>query len=84
MRLCYWYVGVFSWFYRDTLPQRTEPEFATEFLALTPRIQKLQPALEEQLDRLRQEGVAEGKPEGVGLNPPKKEEQTLRKGKADV
>lgn len=64
--LCYWYVGVFLYSYRESLPERIGPRFAREFRELTPRIVRLRSALHEQLVRLREEATQDAPPEGLG------------------
>jgi len=64
--LCYWYVGVFLYSYRESLPDRIGPRFASEFLELTPRITQLRSALNEQLVKLREEAAEDEPPPGIG------------------
>ncbi len=66
VQLCYWYVGVFLWFYRESLPAIFGSDFAREFLGLTPRLKEIRLTLDEQLDRLHAEHMKESRPEGIG------------------
>jgi hypothetical protein len=59
MHLCYWYVGVFFWFYRQTLPSISGEAFAKQFLDLTPRRKRLLPVLEKQLRELHDDLMKE-------------------------
>lgn len=53
IRLCYWYVGVFLYFFRDVVTPRVDEHFKSSVLDLTPRMTCLQVTLDEQLERLR-------------------------------
>jgi len=64
--LCYWYVGVFLYSYRESLPERIGPRFASEFRELTPRVTRLRTALHEQLVGLREEAAKDEQPQGLG------------------
>jgi len=66
VRLSYWYVGVFAYYYRTSLRRQGGPQFIGEFLNLTPRIKQIRGALEAQLTRLHEETIAAGKHEGIG------------------
>jgi hypothetical protein len=65
MRICYWHVGVFMWRYRTLMAKLGEP-FATDFLQLRPRMERLISTLDGQLEHLHKEHAKEPKPEGVG------------------
>jgi|GEM_PF-2693798 len=64
--LCYWYVGVFLYSYRESLSERIGPRFASEFRELTPRITRLRSALHEQLVKLKEETAQDAPPPGIG------------------
>jgi len=66
MQLCYWYIGVFVYFYRESLARSARSKFKTEFLKLTPRLKRLRSHLQEKLVTLQEELEKEGKPEGLG------------------
>jgi hypothetical protein len=66
VRLSYWYVGVFAYYYRTSLQRQGGPQFIAEFLKLTPRIKQIRSALEAHLTRLEEGLTARGKPEGIG------------------
>lgn len=66
MQLCYWFVGVFFYFYREALQKRIQPGFGTEFLKLTPRIKSLRRALDSQLAEMREKRLGDGRPSGIG------------------
>jgi hypothetical protein len=64
--LCYWYVGVFLWFYRELLPKTFGGDFAREFLDLTPRRAAVRLVLDLQLERMEEQMQKEPLPEGIG------------------
>jgi hypothetical protein len=66
IRLCYWYVGVFFWFHRETLPVLAGDDFGREFLNLTPRRHKILMMLGKQLDTLHEETMKKPEPSGIG------------------
>ncbi|MEK7992520.1 MAG: hypothetical protein AAB403_01835 [Planctomycetota bacterium] len=66
IQLCYWYIGVFCYYYRESLPGRTGSKFATEFLKLTPRLKELRSALDGQLAEIQEKRIGQAKPGGIG------------------
>ena len=65
MQLCYWYIGVFGYFYRESVPARIGHRFAPAFLDLTPRIERLRNTLNGQLAKFHDEMEREPKHEGI-------------------
>ena len=65
MQLCYWYIGVFVYFYRESVLARIGHRFASEFLDLTPRIERLRSTLDGLLAKFHDEMKRAPKPEGV-------------------
>jgi hypothetical protein len=66
MQLCYWYIGVLLWNYRDSMLDKNRKDFAEEMLALTPRRKALRKILDAQIKRLASEVEEEGPPRGIG------------------
>jgi hypothetical protein len=66
MSLCYWYVGVFLYFFREVVTPRVDEQFKSSFLDLTPRIKRLKVTLDEQLNELRERSSKEPVPQSVG------------------
>ena len=66
LQLCYWFVGVFLWFYRESVPQISNGDFVREFLNLTPRRLAIRKVLDEQLQRMQDETQNEPVPKGIG------------------
>ena len=64
--LCYWYVGVFLYFFREVVTPRVDEQFKSSFLDLTPRMKRLKVTLDEQLNELRKHATKEPVPESVG------------------
>jgi len=66
VKLCYWYVGVFGYYYRTTVQQQATSWFAGELINLTPRIRRILGALDSQLAKLQEDLMKEGVPGGIG------------------
>ena len=66
MQLCYWYIGVFCYFYREVMQRRIGSAFATEFLTLSPRIKRLRDTLDQQLAEMQEKRLGHARPQGIG------------------
>lgn len=66
IQLCYWYIGIFVYFYLKSLARSVRSKFTTELLKLTPRLKQLRSHLQEQLLTLQEELEQEEEPEGIG------------------
>jgi len=66
LQLCYWYVGIFAYFFREPVVPRTGIHFEAEFRMLTPRLARLRKVLTENLSKLHEEIQRQPLPEGIG------------------
>ena len=64
MSLCYWYAGIFLYFYGQSIVPKLSAKFKRAVLDLTPRSDELQRNLRKALDELRKN--KEERPPGIG------------------